>query len=159
MSDPIHFEPRIYQHESGSKFYEVVEIWHPDEKRFLLVRRWGKNSALEGGGEIKFEPYLTLRLCNAAAEKLIDSKEKRGYERVSSGWGLHGCSSTTVPGKLFDTLKRHYNAETAEHICSLLGVPAKPFFDFDEPYDENDIVVEEPVLTPEPIRTAEWGSW
>jgi hypothetical protein len=29
-------------HSTGTKFYEVVQLWNVDAKKFIVIKRWGK---------------------------------------------------------------------------------------------------------------------
>jgi predicted DNA-binding WGR domain protein len=160
MSDPIHITPKYYLHESGTKFYEVMEIWHPDQNRFLLVKRWGKVTARFGGGEHKIEPYLGQRACSAAADKIIHQKEGRGYARTPLDWGLHAGATTFLPSTIEKALKSHFdNYAVLAGIMHQLGLEMGAHMDTAVMDEADDIISEEPAVVPEPVRGEEWGSW
>ena len=162
MSDPIHISAKYFLHESRTKFYEVVEMWHPDNKRFVVVKRWGKVGAKEGGGEHKLEPFISQRACSAAAEKVISQKEGRGYTRVPLDYGFHSHAPTFLPSTIESGLRSHYKTYDVvdgvmHHLGLTMSAHAEPTMVIMD--EMNDIVSEEPVVVPEPIRGEEWGSW
>lgn len=150
-------EPRYFEHEGGTKFYEVVEFWNPDDKRFVLVKRWGKIGTL---GETMCESHSSLRACNAAAEKLIKSKMGRGYQRTPSTIGLHARARSFTEVELIGAIQSHYRSTPfLSELTAMLDVDKIRGLGADMlVVDElNEIVSEEP--GPEPDRGESWGTW
>lgn len=148
-------------HESGTKFYEVVNISCVDQNIFLSINRWGKMSAADAGGEIKITGYRSTRLATAAAESTLDGKFNRGYSRDFTVLGLHGMGQSFDAVGLAMALNKHYGVKNAGKIATALGMAAniKPEDRawVDEADEINEIVDEKPA--PEPTRDASWGSW
>lgn len=148
----VHFEGKFFEHEQGTKFYEVFQIWNADEGVFLMVKRWGKMGST---GEVQVLPCRNHRVMEAEAHKLIQQKEKRGYFNTPASFGLFGLRSVKTD-ELSHAFSVHYGVNSgkiAQHFNLLAGQEATTVI-----VDEaSDIVVEEP--TPEPERGGSWGSW
>lgn len=151
-------EPRYLEHEGGTKFYEVIEFWNPDDKKFVLVKRWGKIGTT---GETMIEEFNVMRACNAAAEKILKSKMSRGYAKSSSSEGIHGRSRSFAENEVMPILDTHYKSTPfirkvidQLNLNKIQGMTADMMI-VDELAD--DIVVEEP--GPEPDRGESWASW
>jgi predicted DNA-binding WGR domain protein len=150
-------EPRYLEHEGGTKFYEVVELWNPDDKKFVLVKRWGKIGTT---GETMVEEFNVMRACNAAAEKILKSKMGRGYAKSSTSEGIHGRARSLSAKELMPLLDSHYKSAPFTrkvmdylHLNKIQGMEAHMMI-----VDElSDIVSEEP--GPEPDRGESWGTW
>lgn len=161
MSTQIVIESALFVHESGTKFYEVLQIHATDVGQHLLVKRWGKSSAMNSqGGEIQVAMHPSARKLGGAAAQIVRQKEGRGYGRTSSGHGLHGYGGEVTSDNLLSLLTTHYGSDHAATIRTVFdkldmirGTKISGAW-----VDESaDIVSEEP--TPEPIRDASWGSW
>lgn len=156
MTGQIHTESLYLVHESGTKFYETVIFHNADAKRFALVKRWGKVLSGDGGnGEILTESFTTARQAQAAAEKIIASKRKRGYKPAASTHGFHNASGPfTTPEAVVASVGKHYSSpgsRSAVLATMLLEGEDIPVM------EENEVISEEP--TPEPERDADFGSW
>lgn len=150
----ILIEPRYLTHEGGTKFYEVIQLYSVIQKRFVLVRRWGKMALRNGGGETKIESFGDLRRCQQASDRILADKSKRGYSRATMGFGLHGVERTSAD-KLRAALSQHYNDRDAvEQIVSMLGSDETASH-----VDSEDVIEEGFEVKPEPVRDADWGSW
>jgi predicted DNA-binding WGR domain protein len=147
----IHIEARWLSHDSGTKFYEVIQFYNVDAKKFVVVKRWGP---IGKTGEVQFAEYPSSRKAQQEAEKIIKSKTGRGYMVSQSSAGLHGLGVDSIAaGELLSALNAHYRRDQATAIAEAVGVDAmKVIMD-----EVDDIVVEEPA--PEPERGEEWGSW
>jgi len=147
----IHIEPRYLAHEGGTKFYEVIQFYNVDAKKFVVAKRWG---AMGKSGEVKIDAYPTQRKAQQEAEKIIRSKEGRGYAIASKNSGLHGLSTDSLGNdELSRQLRNHYRSDYANAIASGLLIEEVEAISV----EEDDVVVEEPM--PEPERGEEWGSW
>ena len=158
MSITVVHEGTLLMHEGGTKFYETMVFHAPDAGQHILVRRWGKESALTAGGEIKFVVLPNARKAQSAAHTVITQKEGRGYEKRSTFHGLHGYGGIIDRSNLESLLRAHYGAANAklilnEFIPELRGTQVTGAI-IDE---ADDIVIEEPA--PEPERGETWGSW
>jgi predicted DNA-binding WGR domain protein len=150
-------EPRYLEHEGGTKFYEVIEFWNPDDKKFVMVKRWGKIGTT---GETMVEAFGTMRACNSAAEKILKSKMGRGYSKTASAQGFHGRGRSFTPTELVMLLGTHYQSKPFTQkvvdgldLHKIQGIEATHMI-----IDElDDIVTEEP--GPEPDRGESWGTW
>lgn len=150
-------EPRYLEHEGGTKFYEVIEFWNPDDKKFVLAKRWGKIGTV---GETMIEEFNVMRACNAAAEKILKSKMGRGYAKSASSQGFHGRGRSFTSLELWNLLETHYQSRAfTTKIIHQLGLDKIQGMTADGIIiDEiNDIVTEEP--GPEPDRGESWGTW
>lgn len=151
-------DPRYLEHDGGTKFYEVIEFWNTDDKKFVLVKRWGKIGTL---GETMVEFFGTMRACNSAAEKILKSKMGRGYEKTSSVEGFHGRGRSFTETELIALLGTHYRSKPfTTKVVDGLGLNALiQGLEIDTVvFDEaSDVVVEEP--GPEPDRGESWASW
>lgn len=141
------------RHSGGTKFYEVVQFYNDQARRYVLVRRWGKMSAKVSGGETKIEWFASRHQCTIAAERIVSEKAGRGYHRESGDFGLHGIPLVVVE-EVQKALGIHYaNKDAQDLILTQLGlnVSGAP----------HGWVLEEetPVAQPEPVRDADWGSW
>jgi predicted DNA-binding WGR domain protein len=150
-------EPRYLAHEGGTKFYEVIEFWNPDDKKFVMVKRWGKVGT---AGETMVEEFNVMRACNAAAEKILKAKMSRGYQRDSSTEGFHGRGRSFAERELMPALDTHYRSiALTRKVIDMLNLSKIRGMEADMMIvDElSDIVVEEP--GPEPDRGESWASW
>ena len=150
-------EPRYLEHEGGTKFYEVIEFWNTDAKKFVMVKRWGKMGTV---GETMIEEFNVMRACNAAAEKILKSKMGRGYSKQSSTHGFHSRSSSLTPTELARLLGAHYSStHFTQKVIAHLNLDKIQGMEADMMIvDElSDIVSEEP--GPEPDRGESWASW
>ena len=149
----IHIEPRYLAHEGGTKFYEVIQFHNLDEKRFVVVKRWGP---MGKSGEVKIDSYPTLRKAQQEADKIIRSKEGRGYALAKSTSGFHGLATDDLDAtEMKRRLGVHYRSDHANIIASNLCLRDDEIVADDS--DQDDVVIEEPA--PEPERGEEWGSW
>lgn len=147
----IHIEPRWLSHDSGTKFYEVIQFYNLEAKKFVVVKRWGKVGA---SGEVQMLECPNARKAQQEAEKIIKSKLGRGYMVAQSSAGIHGLSSDSLDEDALTTaLRLHYRREQADQIATTLELGELA----STTADDSDIVVEEP--EPEPERGEEWGSW
>lgn len=149
----IHVVSKYFAHESGTKFYEVVQMWDADISVFQCVRRWGKVNTL---GEVQVFSFPNHRKMEADAEKIMTQKRGRGYHPAAANYGLHGINTIT-DGTLTQVLTKHYGVGNAPKVAyefnKIQGREATMAV-LDE---ASDIVVEEP--PPEPERGESWGSW
>lgn len=162
MTVSVVHETTLMMHEGGTKFYEVVQLHAPDIKQHVLIKRWGKTSALSKGGEIQIQTFAAARKASQAADTLIRQKEGRGYEKRSYAVGLHGYGGTITNANLKSLLLDHYGPDNTAAIfrefMTPLGDEIKGREITDVWIDEADsIVSEEP--PPEPERGDSWGSW
>ncbi len=145
-------------HEGGTKFYEVVQLYNADARKFILVKRWGKAAARVRGGEIKVEEFSTAQRLDAAADKVIREKQGRGYSatKPDAAGALHtrGGSSFASETDFGNTLSMHYGPN-GTRIREVLGLSLGAVNPDDD--DDDEVVVEEP--QPEPDRGETWGSW
>lgn len=152
----ILIESRYLAHEGGTKFYEVIQLYDVDRKRFVLVRRWGKVVMRNGGGDTKVESFGDLRRCQQAAGRILVEKNKRGYARAAAGIGGLHVVERIRSDKAAQELSGHYNDRaTVSQILSMLGLDDE----MSSPKFENVIIQEGFELRPEPVRDADWGSW
>lgn len=158
MTLSITTETTYMEHESGTKFYEVVLVNAADLKKFLVVKRWGKISAKDGEGETQVIPYNTPRTALLAADKVKGEKIKRGYSVMSSAHGLHGGPQLRSTDDIKSAMKNHY-AKHWPMVLGALGIDTIQGLSMTGAWmDEADsIVSEEP--PPEPERGDSWGSW
>lgn len=158
MSTSVVHEGTLLMHEGGTKFYETMVFHAADHGQHLLVKRWGKTSAMSGGGEIQILSHPNARKAQAAADNVIRQKEGRGYAKRGVAIGLHGYGGTIDSSNLAQLLKTHYGTDNAQAILrefmdELRGTQITGVW-----VDEADsIVSEEPA--PEPERGETWGSW
>lgn len=161
MEQTIITDCKLLSHSGGSKFYEVIQFHHVDAKRFVLVKRWGKNGVRQdGGGETKVEIYTDIRKCQAAAHKIVEEKKKgrpgQGqYAVIPVGFGLHSRPAEMTHGAVYSAIKDHYSgSEVIEELRTGLKlgqlVAAETAID--------DVIVEEPPAAPIE-RGDSWGSW
>lgn len=147
----IHIEPRWLSHDSGTKFYEVIQFYNLEAKKFVVVKRWGPVSK---AGEVQTVECANARKAQQEADKIIKSKLGRGYMVAQSSAGLHGMSTHSMNEEAFQkALRSHYRLDQANAIAETLALGTVVA----TVADEDDIVVEEPA--PEPERGEEWGSW
>lgn len=148
-------------HESGTKFYEVVQLYNADERKFVLVKRWGKVAARVRGGEIKVEEYQSALKLDAAAAKVVRDKESRGYAQTKpdTAGALHNRNGSYTSEKEFaGTVNMHYGPNGSRVESAILGhAHGASASSDDDDEDSSDVVVEEP--QPEPDRGETWGSW
>lgn len=163
MTISVVHETAFMRHESGTKFYEVVQLHAADIKQHVLIKRWGKTSALSKGGEIQVEIFGAARKAGQAADTVIRQKEGRGYAKRSVAIGLHGYGGTITNTNLKSLLLDHYGRDNTVAILrefmtpvgeeKISGLEATSIW-----VDEADsVVIEEP--PPEPERGDSWGSW
>lgn len=151
-------ESKLMEHEGGTKFYEVVQFINASGRRFAAVYRWGKMSAIRGGGETKVDRFTDARRCNEAARKKVNEKSGRGYSEARASFGLHPVSSLKVDDSLRLKLGEHYHdTETIDAIMNALGVDDVLTGSNADVALTDDVVVEEPA--PEPERGDDWASW
>lgn len=147
----IHIEPRWLSHDSGTKFYEVIQFYNVDAKKFVVAKRWG---AVGKSGEVQIAEYPTSRRAQQEADKIIKSKLGRGYTVAQSSAGLHGLSTDSMDAdSLSRALRNHYRSDQANLISDSLNLASV----MPVAVEDDEIVVEEPA--PEPERGEEWGSW
>lgn len=163
MTISVVHETALLMHEGGTKFYEVVTLHAADIKQHLLIKRWGKTSAMSRGGEIQIQMFGAARKAGQASDTVLRQKEKRGYAKRGIAFGLHGYGGTLTNENLKGLLLDHYGADNTVAILrefmtplgedKIRGLEATSIW-----VDEvNDIVSEEP--EPEPERGDSWGSW
>jgi predicted DNA-binding WGR domain protein len=163
MTISVVHETTLLMHEGGTKFYEVVQLHAPDIKQHLLIKRWGKTSALSKGGEIQIQMFGAARKAGQAADTVIRQKEGRGYAKRTYAVGLHGYGGTITNENIKPLLLDHYGRDNTAAILrefmtplgeeKISGLEATSIW-----VDEADsIVSEEPA--PEPERGDSWGSW
>lgn len=160
MTGQIHTESRYLVHESGTKFYETVIFLNADEKKFAVVKRWGKiGVAGTGGGEIIVDTHSMARSAQAASEKIIEGKRKRGYNFATSTHGFHGTNvAYKDAGSFVAAVGRHYKLEGARReVLSAMYIDDKTIGDDPNAAIIDDIVSETP--EPEPERDDNYGSW
>lgn len=149
-------EAKYMAHEGGTKFYEVMQFYHVEAKRFMVINRWGKIQDREHGGQIKIEKFTDVRQAQDAANQKIQEKSKRGYVPTGAPFGLHSGPKQLKADAIRLRLGGHYrNVELIDAIVAYLDVP-------DElahlATDTADDVIEE---TPEAYvpRGDDWASW
>jgi predicted DNA-binding WGR domain protein len=162
MTISVVHETTLLMHEGGTKFYEVVQLHAPDIKQHLLIKRWGKTSALSKGGEIQTQMFGAARKAGQATETILRQKEGRGYQKRTYSVGLHGYGGTITNDNLKSLLLDHYGPDNTAAILrefmTELGNELKGKEITGIWVDEADsIVSEEP--PPEPERGESWGSW
>ena len=151
MTVPITIESKFMMHESGSKFYEIITLNAADIGQHIVVKRWGKASAQNGGGEIQVHTYPSARKAGAAADTVKRQKEGRGYAHQAGGPGLNSFGGQLTSGNVAHFLETHYGKNNARAILSnfnderIRGLQATTMV-LDE---ASDIVSEEPVPEPE----------
>ncbi len=155
MAVEVSIESSMLVHESGTKFYEVVQLYNVAAKRFVLVRRWGKlNSSLLGGGEAKVETFADVRKCQDAASKIVREKGGRGYEKRPPQIPLTEANvpdSEQAAEVLRPILRKSFDGELILNVAGQLGFSETAFA---APKVE--------MRTPpevEVVRDADWGSW
>lgn len=166
MTISVVHETALMMHEGGTKFYEVVQLHAADIKQHVLIKRWGKTSALSKGGEIQVQIFGAARKAGQAADTVIRQKEGRGYAKRSVAIGLHGYGGTITNANLKSLLLDHYGRDNTVAILrefmtplgeeKISGLEATSIW-VDEIDDRGNIVIEEP--PPEPERGDSWGSW
>ena len=159
MAKEIRLYTRMMRHSGGSKFYEAILIVNNSANRGVLVRRWGKMGAARRGGELKIEPFADRFSATHAWEEIIKQKEKRDYNQIDGGFGLHTIAIGIAEEKLGMCLQDHYcDKATAASVLHHLGIGE--YVSSYEPPDyeyPNDVIEEKP--EPEPERSDDWGSW
>jgi predicted DNA-binding WGR domain protein len=149
----INFDAKFLLHDGGTKFYEVVRFSRRDRAKACVVKRWGKNSAVFGGGECKIESNVASAV-DRVASITISSKLKRGYSEAfpPTRFGLYQTVEHVDDAVLRSVLAEHYkDNHIVDMICSQMT---------DEATSEesiSEIIIEEPPLAME--RGMEWGSW
>lgn len=169
MSIPIVREGTFLMHEGGTKFYEVMLLHTVEHSMHLLIKRWGKTSAIHGGGEIQIAQFPNARKAQSAADTLISQKRSRGYERQGGATiGLHGYGGEITggsAGNIHGLLAAHYGKLNAAAIVrefapelahELRGREITGVW-IDELGDVVSEGAKEPA--PEPERGEGWGSW
>lgn len=145
----------LMSHSGGTKFYEVITLIDELSNQSVVVRRWGKMTAINGGGETKIESYRNPREATVMANTTLSQKKKRGYSQVGSTFGLHGAERLNEKF-LHDRLKAHYcgNSGWPNDIMSALGVdmtnPAATQLST-QPGSER--------VEPDRSHMTDWGSW
>lgn len=159
MTHSITTECTYMEHESGTKFYEVVLINAADLKKFLVIKRWGKLSAPSGGGETQVHEYPTHRAALAGKEKFVGEKAKRGYAADTSAHGLHSRPTLSSTADIQSAIKGHYTKHwpmVLQHL-GLDVIQGREITGVWMDEADDSIVSEEP--EPEPERGDSWGSW
>lgn len=142
------------EHESGTKFYEVIELNNAILGRHCVVRRWGKiDQAKDGGGQIKLEKFEDARRSHAASQNIRNDKERRGYSNVRSNFGLHDADSVAGSISVSDIGRHYKDREFTEEIANYMGIGVTEEITSRE---ADDVVIEEPTTVD---RGDEWGSW
>lgn len=149
----VHIRAKFFAHETGTKFYEVIQLWNADINVFLCVRRWGKVGT---AGETQVFPFRNHRQMEADADKIIGQKMKRGYFPATATDGLHMEPSVRM-GDITRALVDHYGAMNAPKVAHFFSLHQGKEFTGIVVDEVADIVVEEPA--PEPERGGSWGSW
>lgn len=157
MSISIVHEGTFLTHESGSKFYEVMQLHAPDAGKHLVIKRWGKTGSVSRGGEIQIITCTSARKAASQADSIIRQKEGRGYRRAPSTRGLHGYGGAITIENIRRNLESHYSMDATATIMAAFGIDELFSGARDEP--ANPIVVEVPEPAPEPERGETWGSW
>lgn len=147
-------------HESGSKFYEIVEFACNATGRYTTVRRWGKASLAKGGGQIKYEQWGSARHQTAAAVEL--QAEKVNPFKAGGPYLGRAFRHVFATGKsdfehdmLDEVLSAHYSADpdVKEYVLNALGV-------FREDAAPTAIKVKEAAVPKvDPVRAQDWASW
>lgn len=154
MAVEVSIESSMLVHESGTKFYEVVQLYNVAAKRFVLVRRWGKFNGVQGGGEAKVETFADVRKCQDAASKIIREKGGRGYQKRPPQIPL---TEVNVPDSeeaaevLRPILRKSFDGELILNVAGQLG--------FSETVFAAPKVAAPTPPEVEVVRDADWGSW
>lgn len=159
MTGQIHIESRYLVHEGGTKFYETVTYLNPDEKKFVVAKRWGKIGAAFGGGEIIVDAYSSARTAQGAAERVIEGKRKRGYALAATSHGFHGTNvAYKDAGSFVAAVGRHYTTE-----ASRKSVLAAMYISDELQGTEATMAIIDEIVSetpePEPDRDDSFGSW
>lgn len=149
-------EATYLAHEGGTKFYEAISFWNSEDNRGVLIKRWGKMTQRNGGGECKVEPFGDVRQLQDGYAKILNDKNKRGYSRARPDFDyLNGSAVYAKRSEFISATANHFAGSGVEFsVYSLLGIKDLLVREDEE---ADDIVIEEP--KPEPIRDANWGSW
>lgn len=149
-------ESRYLTHEGGTKFYEVIQLYNVSQRRFVSIRRWGKMTASDGGGDVKIESYGDVRQCQNASVKILNEKEKRGYSRATPPLSGLALADKIYSSRVLEKLKVHYHdRDVATQVVSLLGIHEMREIEDTGIIDEG---IDEPTK-PEPERGGDWASW
>lgn len=149
-------EPKFLVHESGTKFYEVVEFYNVAAGKFVSVNRWGKIAAQHGGGETKVGQFIDICKCQDAARKKLLEKSGRGYSERTVRFGLHAGTSKIESETLLSELRKHYSNEGVIYTI-LSGLDINDSLETVKTYSTASESVAE--ASPAFSRGEEWGSW
>ncbi|WKZ86376.1 WGR domain-containing protein [Ralstonia pickettii] len=159
MAEKIIIDCKLLSHSGGTKFYEVIQLHNVEAKSFVLVKRWGKNGVMVGGGgEVKTETFSDIRRCQAAAHKIVEEKKKgkpgQGeYAPTSANFGLHNLVGEFTHGQTYQAVKEHYGVVVAENLRQALRLGEAIV-----PVEIDDVIEEGPPAAPIDRGDA-WGSW
>lgn len=155
------------RHTEGTKFYESMWLRDKSRDQSVIVNRWGSlaSAAKRGGGTLKFKILANGKFAPNYREKVIDSKEKRGYRRA----GAQTYDGKEVDDKfdfLIDrgilyprgALKPDSDLNRFFEECGY-GKSTNPAV-LSFPWDETDEKLVAPIIPKAEVnRSTSWGSW
>lgn len=148
-------EYKFFEHDGGTKYYEVISLSNVAGGRHAVIYRWGAMATQKSGGQTKVERFTDIRRMQDAARRKILEKTNKGYRPTGVAFGIHDENSTLDSDTLRLTLGAHYGTvQMIDSVMDALGLEDTIGVATAEP---DDIVVEEPA--PEIERDGDWGSW
>lgn len=152
MQTDVHIETGYFDHESGTKFYEIVTITK-DAEVHLMITRWGKVGTQ---GQIKVTECKSARRAEELAWETRQSKENRGYRLSTSRHGLHvnnlGSWNLNALERAILVHYGHDGGRVLDYLKVSRLATSNVIVD-----EAANVVTEEP--KPEPERGEGWGSW
>lgn len=154
-------ETQYYEHDGGTKFYEIVLIEEKDGPA-LLLKRFGKLSEKIAGGQVQ-STRGSVGVCRNDRQKVAEAKLKgksgQGkYERASAPhYGLHKFGGTAVDAaRLHKLIEEHYAVKNVGSIYNYFGISHDGAID--DVSDTTPLGVPADESAPEP-RDNSWGTW
>ena len=136
---PLETRVVIMKHESGSKYYQALSIWHDDRSVGVHLRKWGAVGTI---GQYKLSEAIKYLTLAADMEDIVSKKRRRGYS-IDKDYNYH----SDVSG-LRNFLLTEFNFDFIEiqYILLKLELGGEP---------DEVIVIEEVEID----RGVEWASW
>jgi len=149
-------------HDSGSKFYEAIQITENKTGRSILIKRWGAIGLYVGGGQTKIERGTQGEMAKAFMLIINEKKAYRSgkgkYIEEDRMFGIHKAVAVRnkIIAETFDRNLTHWSDRgTRDAIANYFGSDVEDIVAVTD--QDFEVVIEEP--EPEPDRGENWASW
>ncbi len=135
---PLETRVVTMKHESGSKYYQALSIWHGDSSVGVHLRKWGAVGTI---GQYKLSEAIKYFTLAADMEDIVSKKRRRGYS-IDKDYSYR----SDVSGLRNLLTEFNFNLAEIQYILLKLELSGEP---------DEAVVIEETEID----RGVEWASW